>query len=551
MAGYKETPRQKMIAMMYLVLTALLALNVSKEILDAFLVVNESMIDTNESFKRKIHNTYEQFEFQHSLNPNKVGPYWEKAKIARELTQDMTRYLNDIKFEIVQYSERTDSLETIEKFYVTEEVPDPDNPAQMKEKLELNLESVPTKDKYDRTTNYFINQRKAYELKDRIEAYKDTMLKLVDTARRDLLNLGLRTDGTYYNASGQKESWEMHNFYATILAAEITILNKLIAEVQTAEFDVINMLFTEINISDFKFDEVDAKVIPKTSYVLKGENYEAEVLVAAYDSKQNPEVFILKGADKITTENIDRAQKIEGKDGTVKLEWASNVEGPHKYAGLIRIKDPEGNDASYPFKHEYIVAPPSLTVAATKMNVFYIGVNNPVSISVPGVAKERIRPSISTGTIKPDPQSKGDWIVRVPTGARKAVVSAQAEYQGQFMNMGSSEFRVKKVPDPVAEIAGMNQGPIEKNVLLAASAIIPTMKSFEFEMYFTVTSYKMITIIGGDLVQKNIRGNRFTEEIANIIRNARRKQRFLFENIQAEGPDGTIRTLNPINLEIQ
>ncbi|MBE9492233.1 MAG: gliding motility protein GldM, partial [Bacteroidetes bacterium] len=204
-----------------------------------------------------------------------------------------------------------------------------------------------------------------------------------------------------------------------------------------------------------------------------------------------------------------------------------------------------------PFSHEYIVAPPSLTVAATKMNLFYIGVDNPVSISVPGIAKENIRPSISAGSISSDPNSRGNWIVRVPTGTRKAVISASADYQGQMMNMGSAEFRVKKVPDPVAEIAGLVQGSIEKNTLLAASAIIPEMKDFEFDLYFRVVSFKMITIIGGDLVQKNARGNRFTEDMNSIIKNARRKQKFFFQNIQATGPDGTTRSLNPINLEIK
>ncbi len=550
MAGYKETPRQKMIAMLYLVLTALLALNVSKDILDAFLVVNEGMEDTNETIKSKIDDTYEQFEFQYNLNQNKVGPFWERAQEARQLSVGMTNYLEKIKFDIVMFSERTDSLTTIQEYYTVEEVADPMDPNKTVKKLQLNLGDVKATDKYDRTTNYFINQGKAKELRLKLEEYKDKMEQLVDTNFRDRLNLGLETQGEYYDANGQRESWEKHNFYYTILAAEITILNKMIAEVQTAEFDVINMLFDEISISDFKFDEVEAKVIPKTSYVLKGENYEAEVLVAAYDTKQSPEVLVLRGANEITPSNISRAQRIDGEDGVVKLEWSANAEGPQKYAGLIKIKDPEGEEVSYPFSHEYIVAPPSLTVAATKMNVFYIGVDNPVSISVPGIAKEKIRPRISTGSIKSDPASKGDWIVRVPKGARKAVISASADYQGQAMNMGSAEFRVKKVPSPIAEIGGMVQGAIEKNTFLAAGAIIPEMKDFEFDLYFRVTSFKMITIIGGDLVQKNARGNQFNEEMVNIIQNSRRGQRFLFENIQAEGPDG-LRSLNPVNLEIK
>ncbi len=552
MAGYKETPRQKMIAMMYLVLTALLALNVSKDILNAFLVVNESMESTNETFKNKIENTYNQFEFQYQLSPKKVGPYWERAIEAKKVSNDLIQEIEQIKFEIVKWSERIDdSTEVVENYFDVVEVPDPMDAEKTISKLILNLETVPTKDKFDRTTNYFITRGKAKELRQSIEEYKINIINYIDTAYREQVKIGLETDGIYYNADGVTESWEMHNFYHTILAANVTILNKLIAEVQTAEFDVVNMLFDAISITDFKFDEVDAKVIPKTSYILKGQDYEAEVLVAAYDTKQNPEVYILRGADEITAANINRAERIDGTDGVVNLQWSSNTEGMHKYAGLIKIKDPQGEEVTYHFNHEYIVAPPSLTVAATKMNVFYIGVENPVSISVPGIANELIRPSISTGSIKTDPNSPGNWLVEVPTGARKATVSAVATYQGQTMDMGSAEFRVKRVPDPIAEIASMVQGKIEKNTLLAANAIIPELKDFEFELYFTVTSFKMITIIGGDLVQKNVRGNQFNDEVISIIRNARRDQRFLFENIQATSPDGSTRTLNPINLEIK
>ena len=116
--------------------------------------------------------------------------------------------------------------------------------------------------------------------------------------------------------------------------------------------------------------------------------------------------------------------------------------------------------------------------------------------------------------------------------------------------LGSSEFRIKRVPDPVAMIAGKLEGAIDKNSLLAAGAIIPTMRDFDFELYFEVTSYTFATIVNGDWIPRNIRGNRFTEEVQGVIRNAQRKQKFFFENIQAKGPDGTVRGLNTINLEI-
>lgn len=550
MAGYKETPRQKMIAMMYLVLTALLALNVSKDILDAFLVVNRSMEETNETFANKLSNTYVQFENQYQLNQNKVGPYWERALEAQRLSEEMKQYLEQLKFEVVQKSERMDSLRVMEEFYHLETRPDPYNPRQEIEVQVLDIAKVPTKDKYDEATNYFINWGVADQLRRRVEEYKENMLQLVDSAYREKIKVGLDTEGPYYDADGNLQNWEMHHFYHTILAATITILNKIKAEIQTAEFDVVSELYSEITITDFKFDRIEAKVIPKTNYVLKGDKYEAEVLVAAYDTKQQPEVFVLQGAAEWNDEYKGRAEVIEGDEGTVKISFPATREGEHSYAGVIEVKDPEGETLSFPFSHEYVVAPPSLTVAATKMNVFYIGVDNPVSISVPGIADANLRASISTGTLNRAPGGDG-WIVRVPSGQNRAVVSVSADYQDELRPMGTAEFRVKRVPDPTAEIAGQVEGQIERNTLLAAGAIIPVMRDFEFELYFTVNSFRMATVIGGDWISKRGNGNQFSDEMISMIRNARKGQKFFFENIQAEGPDKVTRSLNPISLEIK
>lgn len=550
MAGYKETPRQKMIAMMYLVLTALLALNVSKEILDAFLVVNQSMEETSETFANKLSNVYIQFDNQYQLNQNKVKPYWERALEAQRLSNEMKHYIEQQIFEVVKKSERKDSAQIISDYYYTETRPDPYNPRGTREAMLLDISIVPSKDKYDEATNYFINKGEAAKLKEKINKYKQDMLNLVDEQYRSKINIGLETEGQYVDASGRPQNWEMHNFYHTILAATVTIMNKLKAEVQTAEFDVVSQLYSEITITDFKFDKIEAKVIPKTSYVLKGDKYEAEVLVAAYDTKQAPAVYLMQGASELSAQNKDRADRISGESGTVKLEFPASREGLQKYAGLIEVTDPEGQLLSFPFSHEYIVAPPSLTVAATKMNVFYIGVDNPVSISVPGIPDASIVATISSGTLNRAPDGDG-WIVRVPTGATKATISVSAKYEGEQRSMGNAEFRVKKVPAPVAEIAGQSDGVIEKNTLIAAGAIIPVMKDFDFELFFKVVSFKMTYVVGGDLQSKRNSGNRFSDEMKNIIQNAKKGQKFYFENIQAEGPDGTTRSLNPISLEIK
>ena len=560
MAGYKETPRQKMISMMYLVLYALLALNVSKQVLDAFIVVNQSMVSSNQSMTQKVATTYNNFEEQYALQKEKVGPYWKQAKVVKAETDSMLRYLNHLKLKLVEITDHKDSAYIMKNYYYDSLVPDPYHPGAMTKAKFLDLEKVPTKDRYNDPTNYLIGNGvqkngEAYHLSKLMNAYRQKILNVMNmpdtTTKVGLITnyLGNRKI-VYRNADGQKQDWENHNFYYTILAADITLVNKIISEVKGSEFDAMNYLFSSVTKKDYKFDQVKAKVIPTNTYVLEGDNYEAQVLVAAYDTKTNPKVWVLPGVDSITSKNINRGQLIRGKNGVVKLVFPARKAGFHKYAGTIEMVNPATNSISkYPFHGSYIVAPPSLTVAPLKMNVIYIGLDNPVSITAPGIADAKIHPTITAGKLTRDGNK---WEVRINkrVPGNKVYISATADVNGKNVFLGKSLFRVKRVPDPVAQIAGQTNGTIDRNTFLAAGAIIPTMKDFEFDIYFTVTSYTFATLLNGDWIPKNVTGNRFTPEIDKLIRNARPHQKFFFENIVAKGPDGSVRTLNPISLEI-
>jgi gliding motility-associated protein GldM len=555
MAGYKETPRQKMIAMMYLVLTALLALNVSKEILNAFLVVNESMESTNSSLSAKIDDAYAKFEIQYNLNREKVEPFFNKAKVIKAEAEDLIAYIEDLKFQLVQTSERKTEEEIYDLFYKDTII----NGNQTKF---LDLQTVETKDKYDQVSHHMVRSGdgkgdgEAYVLSAKMQEFRKTVLEAMNLPSNSK-KIGLITnmEGVdYRDADGQKQDWEQHNFYTTILAADITILNRIIGEVKSAEYNSLNYLYSSVSETDFKFDKIEAKVIPRSTYVLQGRTYNADVLVAAIDEKMDAKIRVLRGADTMTDANIGRAEVIEGDAGTGKLEFTANEIGPQKYAGIIEMLDPKTNKMTpYHFKGSYIVAPPALIVAPLKMNVLYIGVDNPIAISAPGIPDEKIQSSIDHGVLKKDAEGK-NYTIRInqmPKGVNKAYVSARTDLNGEMLDLGKAEFRVKRVPTPTAEIAGKMDGQIDKNQLLAAGAIIPNMRDFEFEIYYEVTGYTFGTIINGDWLPKNVRGNRFSEEILGIIRNGKRNQKFFFENIQAKGPDGSIRSLNAVNLELK
>jgi len=520
MAGYKETPRQKMIAMMYLVLTALLALNVSVEIINAFVVVNKSIEGTNENLKTKNEETYARFEQQNLLNSKKVGPYWEKAKKARQMSEELIAFIDQAKYEAISRSEGI-SLEQAKT---------------------TPLSDIASKDKYDVTTNYFIGNSQdgskgmSRQLKDKIEDYKKNIVTLLDPNQASAIKLGLDTKGPFRDASGSKQNWEMHNFYHTILAANVTFLNKLIADVRSVEGDVVGQLFSAISASDYKFDQVAARVIPNSRLVFQGDKYEAEILVAALDSKQNPDVTI-------------NGRTIPAENGIATYSVNAGSTGLQSYSGTIRVKGPEGELKEYPFKEEYFVMTPSLTVAPTKMNVFYANVDNPVSIAASGIPESQISAEINTGTIKRASDRKS-WIVRVPLG-KNAVVTVKHNDGKALRTMGNAVFRVKRVPDPKAYIANTDGGPVQKNMLLASRAIIPKMPDdFDFDLNFEIVSFTFVGVRGGDMFERPGTGNVLTPEMQKFISDAKRGQRIWLENIMAKGPDGN-RKLGTVSIIVQ
>ncbi len=531
MAGYKETPRQKMIAMMYLVLTALLALNVSREILSAFLIVNESMEITNKQFSAKVNEIYADFEKQYTINPNKVGEYWNKAKEAKNISTNLVNYLDDLKAQVISQTEGI----------------------TLEEADTINLAMVKKKDNFDDPTNFFVGtdtkRGEAVALLDSITLFKDNLLSLISEEDREGFDLGLKTDSDYKNADGKSESWAMHHFYHTILAADITILNKFIAETYNAEANVVNYLYSSISEEDFKFDEVNAKVIPNSNYIFQGEEYRAEILVAAFDTKQNPEIYILEGADTLPGSMIDRAKRIEGKEGIVELILPASSEGTKKYAGIIRMKTPWGATHDYHFKHEYLVAKPSATVSADKMNVFYRGVDNPVSISASGKADAQLKPKITAGRLS---RSKGGWVVNnLPGEAYETTISIYAEDNGGQKKMGEQLFRVKRLPDPIAKVIGSTDGKISMRKMLANPFLLCQLPEWvDFEYDFKVTSFTMfIPKGGGYFVTEKAESQLYTNKMKNQIQSLKKNDVIVFRDIKVRGPEGP-RKIESINITI-
>lgn len=565
MAGAKETPRQKMISMMYLVLTALLAMNVSVDILDAFSNVNEGLERSNISVENKIESYYLTFEQQYNKQPEKVQDLWDKANLIRNKTDEIINYIErEVKIPLVLATEGLTEEEFMDpnakKPIIKNREQVLSNPKRVFHELALN--NVAAKDKYDIPTNFMIENGKATELKEKIKEYRSFIVTTVQSAGVGGFNskVALLTDTDangnniiYTDPTGVELSWENKNFYHMILAADISIINKIIGEIQTTEFDAVSELFKSIGATDYKFNALEAKVLPKSTYVIVGRNYEADVFIAAQDTTKKFDVRYSMGVDRFNIENTT-APEIQSVGGVVKLKFPATTPGFHKYAGVIEMADPvTGEVVPYPFSSNYTVAPPSATIAPTQMMIFYQGLKNPISVSAPGVAHENIRVTVSNGATLTVGEVPGTYFVEVAAGTKNVTVTASGELDGAPIVLGSYEFRVKRVPSPEAQIAGVSSGKIAKDDILAARGIVPNMGDFEFGDYsYRIVSFKLSTIIAGDLKEAGTNnGGVFNAETLKFIQNAGHGQKLYFENITAKGPDGMTRTLNPINIEIK
>ena len=364
MSGAKETPRQKMIGMMYLVLTAMLALNVSVEVIDAFTTVNDGLENAYSSVDKKIEDYYSTFEQQYNKHPEKTAEYWDKAQDIRTKTDELVNFIErDIKLALL-----------IQNNGVTEEKllnPEKEEDAVIldREKADakknrrvfhrVNFDNIKGKDKHDAVTAFMIEQGNAEVLRKKIEEYRQYVIETLKTS--GIANfenhVGLNTDGQYYAANGESLTWEMKNFNQIIIPAAISIINEIVGEVQTIEYDAISELYKNIGASDFKFNTLEAKVFPKTTYVLKGQDFEADVFIVASDDTKEFNAKYAKGVKDFSRASDNAINEVSSTQGVIKIKVPTNTEGEQSIAGVVEMKNPlTGEVEPYPFNTSLLVS---------------------------------------------------------------------------------------------------------------------------------------------------------------------------------------------------
>lgn len=542
--GGKETPRQKMIGMMYLVLTALLAMNVSKQILQGYLSVNESLVKSGQNLEEN--NGRVTKAFQGSLSGNAAAkPYYEKAMEAQKQIKEVSDYIKELKAVIIAHVEPT-ALQN-EKIADTlnlrrmDKIDDYDGPSHV---LGLGEPKQPEKGKHT-----------AYELKQKMTGLHDKLVALVDNMQKDTKTKFLEDDyqgikkkfasikptDSNRDEDGVKYNWEMDNFYHLPLAAVVCNLNKFQTDLKNVEAEVLQVFSGASGKLAIKFDAIKARVVAPSSYIAAGQPYEADIFLAASSSKLAAgDMEILVGVDSTAAASGAKGTIVPVVGGEGKYSVGTGGEGDQEYKGVIKYKNPDGTFKYYPFTGAYKVAKSGASVSADQMNVFYAGVPNPVTAAAAGISPADISVSASGAGVRVTPKGAGKYEFNF-TGVGECMVSVSAKTKDGVKSQGPPiKFRVKPLPKPELKIGG-KYAPQEmkKGELGMVSGLGAGANGFDFQANFVVMSYEVTGKARGKLMQEAGTGNNLSGAAAVILKGADVGSK-IYIDAKVKGPDGKV-----------
>lgn len=508
-----KEPRQQMINIMYLVLTAMLALNVSAEILNAFRILKRGIDNSNMSIVEKITGTMGAFEAK-VKKENRGGDYLAAAGEARKLSAELQSYIDGLDTKLLDASGRDP---------VTSDL------------ANAGDQDVPTR--------LFVNEGLGKELAGKVDEYRNKFVGLLkEPADKKELLAGMALKLDSIPPGSDKKTWEDYTFYNMPAQAVRTLLSKFKNDAVATEAQVVDKLFSKVGETTILYDKFKAAVIPSSTYLLVGEKFEADIYLAASSSMARPTIAV-----------GGRVLPLDA-DGMAKFSMTASTPGEQTISGSVTATSSSGVKKTYPFTQKFTVATRAEhvpVVSADKMNVFYIGVANPITCTISGIRSDAISTSISGGggTAKPGGAGKFDVFVTSPG---KATVNLSAKDKDGKAVVGSKEFRVKYIPDPTPVIAGKNGGPMGTGEWKAQLGVVAELKDFDFDAKFNVTGFDMtLSQKNADLQTCQNSGAKFNGSCANLQQQAKVNSVYYLDNIKATGPDGRSRNLGTIAFKIK
>lgn len=503
-----NSPRQKMINLMYLVFIAMLALNVSSEVLDGFDLVEEGLEQTIKSTEGQNKQILWDLTNINNQNPEKAKLWFAPASDFTKKSDDLFQYIQQLKLRIAQETDGKNA-----------DIDNIDN----KENLDAAAEVMLTSPNFE-----------GKKLKEAINKYRELAISLASDNSKSNIKDRLNTEIPKQGRKDHK-NWEEAFFEKMPTSAAITLLTKIQSDVRAAQGEVLTDLYNNIGADDYRVNRLEAHVIPKSEFVMSGGAYQGKVVLTAVDSTKKPK-FSVPGINE---------------DGIFSI--GAGAAGINKvFAGNLIINTPDG-DKSYPFKSIYHVVPKMSTIQLADANILYAGEANRLTISVPGASNEQLKATATNGSIS---KSGENWIA---TPSKAGVDMKISVYNGStFVN--DQLFKVRLLPDPTPYIEYKDAdgnpkrykgGRIAKATILGAAGLKAAIDDGLIDRQFAVLRFTTVFFDAmGNAVREVSEGTNFTDRQKAMMRQLGRGKTFFISDVKVRGRDGVERDLTALEVRI-
>ena len=492
---------------MYVVLMAMLALNVSNEVLNGFSLVEESLRRTTANSAKENAALYSDFSDQMKQNPSKVKAWFDKATQVKAMSDSLYQFAQQLKEDIVKAADGSKG----------------------------DVLNIQNKEDLEAASHVMLapGTGKGRKLAEAIDSYRESILKMVtDEQQRKIIADNLSTT-VPSKAKALGKNWQEYMFESMPVAAAVTLLSKLQSDVRYAEGEVLHTLVANVDVKDIRVNKLDAFVIPEKTTLYPGEQFVSNIVMAAVDTTQQPEIYV--NGTRINTSNGRYA-------------FTAGSVGEHSFSGYLLTRNASGETIRRNFMQKYSVipAPTGATVAADLMNVLYAGFKNPMSVSVPGVPANAVSVSMSGGSLSST--GNGHYIA-VPAAVGKDVTfTVSANDKGKVRQMATVTFKVRKLPDPTPYVAiggdRFKGGAMAKGTLVSMTSLSAAIDDGQLDIPFRVLGFETIFFDElGNSVPMASDGASFSSRQLETFRKLSRNKRFYVRGVKAIGPDGITRTL--------
>jgi gliding motility-associated protein GldM len=495
MAGGKLTPRQKMINLMYLIFIAMLALNMSKEVLSAFGILNNKIIESNSITDNRNESSFAQLAQKAVDQPGQFGDKKIKVEKIRAISKDFNDYLEGIKSKVTTKFER-DAAGNL--------------PYEQMDKGDLIDRMFFTGDKVSKEGKEFL---------DRISNYPAEIKKIGGSsiAESEMIKIESRfaTNPVYSEKAGAKLDWIDYNYKGFPLIATITKLSQLQADIKTTESDIMSGMFQSDLVAAASLTAYQPIVVLDKSVFFQGEAVTGKIILGKFDPSLKAKSVVINGSS------------VEAQAGQAKFSFGAGNIGEHPIGGSFNF-DENGKVVSLPIKDKYVVVarPKSATISADKMNVVYRGVVNPMTISFAGVSDSDVSAS-APGLTK---LGNGKYAMSPGTGT-ETVINVTGTLSDGSKVSDKKTFRIKGIPGPTGTIrgeTGVVKGP-KSNLEIAT--IGAKLEDFDFEVGLNVVGFNL-KVTGQPTVV--VQGNRLNAQCKSVLSKAGRGDQVTISEIKTK-----------------